>query len=173
VATTSVRQTVTFALKWDDHICNTLDITVRSHYNFTVFEVEDYVGAIKMVREKYHSLMYPSYIHSVNYDPDLGDGAYCTNYPLGALDKVYIGPDRMRRSENWTIYTIGHENVHGGQSYWIRGLAEVSDYWHAVIELEATQWGLDNADELGLSQAERDLLQTSADWYQSVIDQGQ
>jgi len=73
------------------------------------------------------------------------------------------------RSENYLASVIGHENFHCGQDLSLRTLGtfenpvigKVSLYWQAVMEIPAYGWELDHADELGLSDSERSVIQTA------------
>jgi len=93
----------------------TATLTVQPVYCYLIGYGE-YARSMAYVDWKY-AVVDPSNI-DLHYKSSIGDQAYTTLF-----NNTYIGPDRLEHSENWTAYTIGHENVHGGQSYYLRWLA--------------------------------------------------
>ena len=93
------------------------------------------------------------------------------------LDVAYISEaDLKRYSENWMGSIIGHENVHGGQGYFLRGRVvdpflseEERRYWNAVIELQACEWQLENWQHYCLSEEERRTLSSAIVTYEQTI----
>lgn len=98
---------------------------------------DDYNLAWQYVRWKYG--ISTSNLTSITYDSTLTK-AGLTNM---ILKTCRLGPDAFM-NENRCASTLGHENVHGGQSYW----TSVKER-----EIEAYTWEINNAAATGISMA--------------------
>lgn len=152
-------QTVTFAVKMDGQILDTVEVTVRSGFNYLVSRGEQQ-EALDLVCAKYASVIGASQWNSIV--PGAINGT-------SLLNNVTISDFT---TENYCAGVIGHENLHCGQSTYLRWLAQggamtesLRLYWEAVMEIPAYQWQLDHASGLCLSQDEIDIVQTALDFY--------
>jgi len=97
-----------------------------------------------------------SNLANISYTPS-GNGNAETDItgPRGARNCLLHAP--AFSTENWCASDIGHENVHGGQSFnpflksWARNLFGTFD---RKIEYPAYKWQADNAEKCGLSASE-------------------
>ena len=152
-------QQVTFAAKMEGCTLDTIDITVKSGFNFLVSESRKQ-QALFMLVEKYGTVIGTPLWNEIT--PGGTNGT-------SLLNNVTI---EDFQTENYTAGVIGHENVHCGQSYYLRWLAlggaepeSLRLYWEAVMEIPAYQWQLDHASQLGLSSSEVSIIQTALDFF--------
>jgi len=154
-----MNQNVTFAVKLAGQILDTLDLTVLSGFNYLLLRNE-LKAALDMVCTKYASVIGNHQWNKIA-PGDINGTSLLNNVTIESFD-----------SENYCAGVIGHENVHCGQSSYLRWLGQGGAkpeskrlYWEAVMEIPAYQWQVDNANNLCLSQRDTCTVQYALETY--------